>query len=235
MDILIDYDNVEPHMRREGLVQLSARIVNAIAERKMQFPVRCRIRLYGGWYENSNLTRQAQDLITEMEVNFPNRVAWRCLRGSGSCVAQLQMARSLEVDPARILYRTLRTREVSEHIKQKKEAAQQCQKQECPVQSTIEFLEKRKCLENSCYRTPADILCKVEQKLVDTMITADLIHLAKTGQHDLAVVSSDDDLWPGIQTALVYGARVIQVHTRADRETPHCYTAGLAQYKDTAL
>lgn len=67
------------------------------------------------------------------------------------------------------------------------------------------------------------------------MLTADLIHLAKNGQQELAVVSSDDDLWPGIQMALLAGAHVIQVHTRSGRPTPLAYSIGLPYYKQVTL
>ena len=101
--------------------------------------------------------------------------------------------------------------------------------------SVTDFFRQKRCPQLGCRTTPGDLLCRQEQKLVDTMITADLIHFAKIGQHDLAVVSSDDDVWPGIQTALLYGARVTQVHTRQGQETRECYTKGLKQYKFTSL
>ena len=58
------------------------------------------------------------------------------------------------------------------------------------------------------------LLSRREQKLVDTMIVADLIHLASRGETPIGLVSSDDDMWPGILSALNIGASVIHVHTR---------------------
>lgn len=235
MDILIDFDNVLSPMRQEGLVLLCTRVVNAIAERKMQFPLRCRMRLYGGWYENRNLTRQAQALIAEIETHFPGVIPWACKRAVGKCNVQVEIARSLEVEPHRVLFHTRRTRDFYERIQSKNRIVQSCTHSGCRMQTVVDFFNQRKCPEDRCYVTPADLLFKEEQKLVDTMITADLIHLAKCGQHDLAVISSDDDLWPGIQTALLYGARVIQVHTHSDRSTSVDYTSGLKQFKYTNL
>jgi uncharacterized LabA/DUF88 family protein len=61
-------------------------------------------------------------------------------------------------------------------------------------------------------RTP-DLLRKAGQKLVDTMMTADIIHLAANGSTDICVISSDDDLWPGIKSALLLGRRVVHLRT----------------------
>jgi hypothetical protein len=235
MDILVDFDNVLPQMKQEGLMLLCTRVVNAIAERKMQFPQRCRIRLYGGWYENKNLTHKAQGLITDIAANFPGMITWTCKRGSGKCAVQVEMARSLEVEPQRVLFHTLRTRDFYEKVQCEKEVVRRCRHIGCSLQTVVDFFSLRKCPESKCYVTPADLLYKEEQKLVDTMMTVDLIHLVKSGQQDLAIISSDDDLWPGIQAALLYGGRVIQVHTRPGRPTPPDYTAGLAQYKYTNL
>jgi hypothetical protein len=235
MDVLIDFDNVLPHMKREGLVNVCSRVVNAVANRKMYFAQRCRVRLYGGWYEDQSLTRQAEELITEIEGGFPTVIQWVTNKGSGQCLAKVEMAYSLEVEPARHLFYTHRTRDFSEQVQCNASRLARCGDPDCPMRVVSEFFRLKKCPNPGCRTTPGDLLWKREQKLVDTMLTADLIHLAKVGQHDLAVVSSDDDLWPGIQTALLYGARVIQVHTRAGRETPEAYRSGLVQYKDATL
>jgi hypothetical protein len=235
VDILVDFDNVLPQMRREGLLNLASRVVNAIAERKMQFAPQCRVRLYGGWYDGDQLTHQAQDLVTEIGGSFPEVIPWTTKRSSGKCTAQMELACALEVDPGRPLFHTRRTREFTDQLHCDKGRVQRCGETDCSLRILVECFEQKKCANDRCRTTPGDVLKKQEQKLVDTMMTADLVHLAKLGRHDLAVVSSDDDLWPGIQTALLYGARVIQVHTRPGRDTPEDYARGLVQYKDTRL
>jgi uncharacterized LabA/DUF88 family protein len=61
--------------------------------------------------------------------------------------------------------------------------------------------------------TPAAVLRKLEQKLVDTMMVADMIYLARADNAAIAVVSSDDDMWPGILSGLVAGAQLIHIQT----------------------
>src|SRR5208282_577710 len=70
---------------------------------------------------------------------------------------------------------------------------------------TLTFFLVGKCPDSSCARTAEQFLKRSEQKLVDTMIVSDLIHLASTGESAIAVVSSDDDLWPGMLMAMSKG------------------------------
>ena len=46
------------------------------------------------------------------------------------------------------------------------------------------------------------------------MLTADILNVAWRSHEPVVVVSSDDDLWPSIQSALVLGVPTVQVHTR---------------------
>jgi uncharacterized LabA/DUF88 family protein len=70
------------------------------------------------------------------------------------------------------------------------------------------------------------LIYKSEQKLVDTMLAADLIYLCLQRDRKVAVVSSDDDMWPAIKTVLNLGMTVLHVHTSAGRRTPQFYTRG---------
>jgi uncharacterized LabA/DUF88 family protein len=83
------------------------------------------------------------------------------------------------------------------------------------------------------------IFVKDEQKLIDTMLVADLVYLATSNRQEcrVAVVSSDDDMLPGIRTAVNAGARVFQIHTAANYLTEQSYVRGLSstQYTQGAL
>lgn len=71
---------------------------------------------------------------------------------------------------------------------------------------------------------------QVEQKMVDTALVSDLLHFARTaghrGQHRALVVGDDDDLLPGIFTAIEWGANVKLVRLRLN-DNPHLDTSDL--------
>ncbi len=55
------------------------------------------------------------------------------------------------------------------------------------------------------------VFYRSEQKLVDSMITVDLIHFAMNKSESLVLVSGDDDMWPGIRYALLQDASIIHL------------------------
>ena len=69
--------------------------------------------------------------------------------------------------------------------------------------------------------------------MVDTMMVADLIHLAAKADEPLVVITSDDDLWPGILSALIHGTSVIHLQTGAVNNAPTYLTSTPGVY--TAL
>lgn len=55
----------------------------------------------------------------------------------------------------------------------------------------------------------------LKQKMVDTMLVCDLLHLARTRENTLLLlVASDDDFVPALHTAEAWRARVIMLHDR---------------------
>ena len=84
--------------------------------------------------------------------------------------------------------------------------------------------------------SPGEVLAREEQKLVDTMLVVDLAHLARQGGSVLVVVSTDDDVWPGIRFALLLGAVLIHVHPIPGRSTPRQYRRLMtATYTEVSL
>jgi hypothetical protein len=98
------------------------------------------------------------------------------------------------------------------------------------------LLRDSQCPELGCDVDLASVLTKPEQKLVDTMLTVDVLHLARATTEAIVVVSADDDIWPGIQAALLYGARIIHVHSLPGRTTPAHYAAlASGHYRQVSL
>ena len=79
------------------------------------------------------------------------------------------------------------------------------------------------CPADDCAVAPQTVLIREEQKLVDSMLVIDLVHLAQTTTEPLVVVSADDDLWPGIRFVLLHGAHVIHVIPSRGQEVTDTY------------
>ncbi|MGA3334756.1 MAG: hypothetical protein ABSC62_11410 [Terracidiphilus sp.] len=219
MKVLVDYHNVPTATSHQGLAYLADRIltkVSSVAEPTGTLD----LRLYGGWDSKNRMTRQGQDLSVEMQSIFPKTQRI----GQVQVILTMQLAQSLEALPSKTLPNTLREEPLSK-IKCQTPSKTTCRSNPCPIDPMAVFLNSGACPLPGCIAEPHMLLSRTEQKLVDTMIVADLIHLAGHGETPIALVSSDDDMWPGILCALNVGANVIHLHTRA----PITQTAYLTQ------
>src|SRR5437867_2699639 len=108
MDILVDYDNILPTLRAKGLRYTAERILTAIPERLLPDGSRCRLRLYGGWYEQKSLTRRAQALSTEIQTSFPSPLVLISQAQARRLITMAELAYSTESVPQHHLFHTYR-------------------------------------------------------------------------------------------------------------------------------
>jgi uncharacterized LabA/DUF88 family protein len=219
MLILVDYDNIESNILRHGILHVVTRILSKIDPGDVDNTKRINIRLYGGWYEHNNFTQRAQNLSSDLVTNFPNTA--KLSDNSTTVLTNCEMAYSILADPTNHLFHTYRSRGMPSGLRAIHPSNRGCSSASCPIINTYNFIRNNSC--NVCHSIkPSDIFYRGEQKLVDTMLTSDLI-FSSYQNVNIAIVSSDDDFWPGIKTTLSLGRKIIQLHTR-NRNTPTFYT-----------
>jgi hypothetical protein len=180
-----------------------------------------RARLYGGWYEARILSRKAQVLAAELGKDFP-----RLLRSptSGTPVSvTAELALSLDIDRTSHFHHTFRRQTPPEDVRCHDPRSLGCSEAVCPALTMYEILRTGRCPQTGCTRDVEQLLYRASQKLVDTMLTADVIEIARRSTDPVIVVTSDDDLWPGLHSVLAAGSPAIQVHTRPGGITRHPY------------
>lgn len=228
MTILVDYDNLEADAKRLGISFIVNSIVSKIVPLEVADGNRITIRLYGGWYENTRFTIRAQELSIEINQKFPTTALLS--DGDSKVIVRCEIAYSLLSDPGNHLFHTYRPRGVPEGLKANHPGHKNCTNNRCPIVETYKFVTNQIC--SQCSITPKEIFYKGEQKLVDTMLTSDLI-FSSNSTKNLCIVSSDDDFWPGIITTLRSGSTVIHLHTKNGASTPLIYsrTAGKSYFE----
>ena len=222
MDVLVDYYNVSFEHRRNGVVDVVDRIVSAIApEHLAPDDRRINLRLYGGWYEDQKPTRDAQQLSQSLTRNYPKSL----VTDSHRIIVSVELAYSMKCDPSHHLWYTLRSKTAPRGIVFLSPQSAGCTLPDrCPLHPGYNFFVRGKCPEQSCVVTSSLVLRRREQKLVDTMLAADVFYNVQSDVQDqVVVVSSDDDLWPVIKTALQFGLTVIHVHTEKGYATRSDY------------
>lgn len=218
--ILVDFDNVEPRHRAAGPVALAKVLVSSIPGDVLATYTGVTVRLYGGWRSQANLTTGAQRLIPDIRANSPTVTS---LTHAGELhnlrltieLADKPIDTQIPFEETFVKNRTLR-----------KFRALPAPWSECSNHGACGFShfttlsEASVCGGAGCVTKLGDILVRDEQKMVDTLIVADIAHqvfVAKT--NEIVVVSSDTDMWPGVLLALRAGCMVIHVHTKAGWRT----------------
>lgn len=212
LNILVDFCGLPQPIKRGGLEMVCFRIINVVANMHARIPNRCRLRLYGTWYENERLTSSAMELISAIEQNKNALVVpWKTDSNNGSSLVSIEMAYALEIDRqnSSLTHDVHRTT-----LFEVKGEQPQGRNRPKPLSSEEHDLHSA---------------------LVDTMLTADLIFLSTRAPASLVVVSSHDSVWPGIRMALLSGARIVHIHTQPKENVPSTEANSLVSYKKTGL
>ena len=159
-------------------------------------------RLYGGWlYRGYKLTDLASKLSAQIRRDFPQVVQ---VLGKKIKIKRPELATSLLCDKGNDFPNTFRIRSNPPSLRLERFPFVNCtHKDQCALSEVHSFFQKNICCHDQCTVTPNDTFYRAEQKLVDTMIVTDLVHLSTFIQEQVVLVSGDDDMWPGIRYALV--------------------------------
>lgn len=173
------------------------------------------VRLYGGWYNQHRMSRIAASLSAQVAQIFPAVVRIPKAGTIHRIRAQVALAISLSVDPRTILTHTFRVRHAPSNLSTKSTPLVGCiDESSCPLSAVHYLLDTDAYPQSNCAVSVADVLTRTEQKMVDTMLTVDLVHLCLQGAPSIVIVTSDDDFWPAIKLALYLGVTVYHVRSR---------------------
>ena len=217
---MVDYDNVEPRHKAAGPVALGRVLAAAVPEDVLTRHTAILVRLYGGWRERGNLTPSAQRLIPDIRSGSPCIVQ---LEHSGAFhpfrltteLADGPLGSSISLEETLVRERGLRK------FRARSGALPTCASQSsCGMNPYLRVTQATACSVAGCGSTLGDVLVRDEQKMVDTLLVADIaVHTFTTGASDLVVVSSDIDMWPGVLLAVQAGCHVTHIHTKSGWRT----------------
>jgi len=234
---LIDYDNLDVQQRRLGVRYVMSRLLQVLGRQWLAGERNVECRLYGGWFDEASLSPAAQQLLPEVQREFPSSMAVAGRDGAHVLLVRAELARALICDPGVELTHTYRRRSLPPRLRCISTPFPNCaEPSRCPVAGVEPFIRDGACPADGCVVTPGAVLARAEQKLVDSMITIDLVHLAEATSESLVVVSADDDLWPGIRFVLLRGAQVVHVVPRRGGSGPDRYRRlKTAKYTQVAI
>lgn len=191
---------------RDGITDLVAAALTALAGRGLR-TTELLVRLYGGWHrERLDDPSPLRDLTAAVLRNFHH---------SGRPRLRLQLADSPIWDPSIRLLRTLRdlplrapTRNVTIPTSCPHAGA-------CTIGDLTSWLKNR-CPDSACTVRLSDLATVSRQKMVDTLLTADALTIARDGLAEAILIASDDaDMVPALLNLTNAEIRVIRLRRAA--------------------
>lgn len=211
INILIDYDNVkndEYFDINSYVVSLLERIVRTISQ---DINYRVYIRLYGGWFEQSRLTRDAQILSTEIFGLSPKLYTY-AVYNTRFMISKFEISRTLLINEEKELHHTYRSKKRINGLRL------YGSKEYCCEEFSVFFRKLKKFKKNTgkcpyCNNEALSNIKFIEQKMVDTMLVSDLFYLSQDNNYIL-LVSDDDDFIPALFQASYYNDKIFNIRNK---------------------
>jgi len=213
--ILIDYDNYfgsDVSKISTERMELSYKELIRLCENEFSDFNSVQIRLYGGWYKETRLTKVAsevQQLLRQVKV-FPKVTSKGILNGS------IELATSLHINPEFIWGYTHKETQGVKRIRINHECADDLCKGNrttCPKYLLHKFTDskERKCGVEGCENLQKNVFKGAEQKMVDTLIACDIISTSEDETIiGVLVISDDQDHLPSLALASIKKKENIQ-------------------------
>lgn len=214
---LVDFDNLNDNQQQSLQLFIEKIVEKTILEYQLSNKfLYGSVRLYGGWYEQNNFTEKALEIRQRYQNHLTgilkvNEVVYHY------CI-DVALAQSLISNPDKDFWNTYRKKE--NHIRgfSFSSNAKNCVYPNSLMPALIQVIKHGKCPHIECPENCGEaFIYRSEQKMVDTLLTCDLIET--TLIHPLSslvvVVSSDDDFVPPLVLASnSSGCNVCLVHPK---------------------
>lgn len=199
---IVDFDNYFPKQIGDYpetyLQSFFTYVIDKIISEKYNVE-RIIIRLYGGWYKECRYTQKASQLQIKLQSIsiFPIIVANKRIDGT------IEMAEQ-QYGVNHTWYNTFQEKAGLQKVKINWEkTSEHCTHKapSCPVKVMTNFMKDRKhqCSTQGCGTIQEEVFFRREQKMVDTMMTCDIItYSAEKDIGSLYIYSDDIDLFPAI-------------------------------------
>jgi hypothetical protein len=195
-----------------------------------------KVRLYGGWIENGTDTKHASLLMGGGDIQsfFP------IVRSPGGSILRgnIELARTILCAPAATWFSTQKVRkDIPRLILSPEFRAAGCSetRDECLFRRIAHVTRRnRRCPKSNCGFRTGEVFMTTEQKMVDTMMACDILHLATgTERCTIIMVTDDTDIIPALVmagTTNQYGHRMVWIVRNGQHEQQYralLKTAGL--------
>lgn len=218
--VLVDYDNVELSLKSPGPVNFAKVLVPLISDQVISQYSEINVRLYGGWRSQGLLTKGAQNLVPDIYASSPTYVATTHAGSATKLMLTVELA-DRPIGLGIPLEETLvKERDLRKFRTRAAPWTQCANPSACSFNKFNGLTHNTPCENARCANRLGNLFVRDEQKMVDTLIVADIAYQVLSEKaKDIVIVSSDTDMWPGVLLALRVGCSVIHIHTKTGWKT----------------
>lgn len=219
--MFVDYDNVEPMFTGAGPVRFARILTGVVPGQTLAKYDSVLVRLYGGWRSSTSPTATAQQLLPEIVRDSPT-VYQNPADPAAVPIRLLVELADRPIGWRTVLEQTMVKNRGLRRFRANPQLLRECVDiAHCGLQQYFSLSPNTVCTNGGCAVELGNLLVRDEQKMVDTLLVADLAQQVFVQRaKDVVVVSSDTDIWPGILLALRGGSNVIHIHPKAHGRTP---------------
>jgi uncharacterized LabA/DUF88 family protein len=203
--VIIDFDNYfrDNEINDSQKFELALTEIVEKCETNFQNFNEILIRLYGGWYQGTTLTKKAsilQQLLSQISM-FPK------IQNSNKINGTIEMVSSLFEIPNVQWHYTYKEKDGIGRVRLNHDLVDGfCtqNKEQCPKYILYKFTAKKdkQCHIQNCTNTHKDVFKGIEQKMVDTMIACDVVSAVNNENvNGLFILSDDQDHFPSYAIA----------------------------------
>lgn len=213
--VFIDYDNLLESQRVGGILDVVTKALIQVPLDTGTNRAKCDVRIYGGWYEGTQLTRRGQDVVVEIQRDFPKVIRLPTATGEHVLVpTTAELAVALLQEPGHHLFNTFRKKGIPANVRVEAPSNVGCIDPSCVLPLMKKLLKSGNCPKAGCGIATGNLIYRNEQKIVDTMLSCDLIHAADGVAVQVILVSGDDDFLPPLRTVLLRGVKAVRFHPK---------------------
>lgn len=216
--VFVDYDNLLDAHKASGILDLCTKVLMRMPWDLKEARGNCDVRIYGGWYEGVDITPLAQELTVSLQQEFPAIIR---LRRSATEITSLtttaELAVSMMEEPGHHMFDTFRKKGRPGNIRIQKPDEIGCVDASCLLPLMKKLLKSGSCPVGGCSVGVKNLVYRNEQKVVDTMLSCDMIFAPKIDYDHIVLISGDDDFLPPIRTLMLRGVSVARCHPKPNR------------------
>ncbi len=219
ISVFIDYDNLSEGQKRSGMLDVLTKALMQLSTIRFAARIACEVRVYGGWYEGSEMTQLAQDVSIKIGDEFPKLIIVSQSNGGKVAInTSAELAMALMQEPSYHLFGTYRKKGRPANVRVESQTDVGCCDDMCALPLMKRLLKNGKCPQLGCQITRSNLVYRNEQKIVDTMLSCDLIHAASLNETLVVLISSDDDFLPPLRTVLLRGVSAFRFHPQPNSQ-----------------